>query len=135
MKVEDWVELEEHKCLCRGLGWAEAERDKYVECPIHYEGQLHPDSMALLLDEPDRMTAEERKAKLNYQIREAKSKIISLQEQLRAEQYKLVQFELELINRTPTVKSMQAVVPEEAMPDSELEISDEDFLFLDGDNP
>lgn len=132
--MEDWVELDEHMCACRGLGWAEAQKDQYVECPIHYEGQLHPDSMALLLDEPDRMASEERKAKLNYQIREAKTKIASLQGQLKSEQFKLVQLELELINRTPTVKSMQAVVSMDMGPESELEIRDEDLLFLEGDS-
>lgn len=135
--MEDWVELDEDKCACRGLGWAETSKDRYVECPVHYEGQLHPDSMALLLDEPDRMAEEERKTKLNYQIRESRAKIASLQGQLRAEQYNLVQYELELINRTPTVKSMQAIVPMEPEPfetESELELRDEDLLFLDGDS-
>ena len=127
--MEDWAELDEHRCACRGLGWVEAGKDKYVECPIHYEGQLHPDTMALLLDEPERMATEERKAKLHYQIRESKTKITLLQDQLKAEQYKLFQFELELINRTPTVQAMQAVVPV----DTELELRDEDLLFLDGD--
>lgn len=123
--MEDWAELDEHKCACRGLGWAEAGKDKYVECPIHYEGQLHPDTMALLLDEPDRMAAEERKAKLNYQIRESRNKIASLQAQLKTEQSKLVQLELELINRTPTVKAMQAVIPMEPEP---MVIEDGDFI-------
>ena len=123
--MENWAELDEHRCACQGLGWAETGRDKYVECPVHYEGQLHPDTQALLLDEPARMAAEERKARLHYQIREARTKVTSFQGQIKIEQTKLAQLELELINRTPTVRAMQAVVPAVL----ELEINDDDFIL------
>lgn len=120
--MEDWAELDEHRCACRGTGWAESGGGHLKQCPIHFEGQLHPETQALLLDEPDRMNEEERKSKLRYQIQETQAKIAHHQEQLKAAQNKLVMLELELINRTPTVKAMTAVNPDE------FTITEKDFL-------
>jgi hypothetical protein len=115
--------MDEHTCACQGLGWAESAKDVYVECPVHYEGQLHPDTLALLLDEPDRMVEEERKSRLKYRIKDARSKITGAQEKLR-------KMELELINRTPTVRAMPAVKYEPTVE----EISDSDIIYLEGDS-
>lgn len=109
--MEEWAELDENRCACHGCGWAEVSKDEWVECPIHFEGQLHPDTQALLFDEPDRLAEEERKARLRFQIKESQSKINEAQQLLHSQQAKLKQLELELINRTPTVRAMQAVVP------------------------
>lgn len=127
--MEEWVEMDEHRCACQGLGWAEVSKDRYAECPIHYEGQLHPDTQALLLDEPNRLAEEERKSRLHYHIKEARTKIASFQKQIRDEQEKLVKLELELINRTPTVKAMPAIQYETAE-----EIHDSDITYLEGDS-
>jgi hypothetical protein len=121
--VEDWAELDEHICACRGTGWAERGGGHLVECPIHFQGQLHPETKALLFDEPDRMSEEERKSGLRFQIRETQAKIAHHQGQLKIEQAKLVKLELELINRTPTVKAMTAVKPEEF-----ISLTESDFL-------
>jgi hypothetical protein len=106
--VEDWVELDEHNCRCHGYGWAEFSNDVWKECPIHYEGQLHPDTRALLIDDPQRLAEEARKSYLQYNLKEVRARVINLQIQLRTEQERLVTLELELINRTPTVKAMPA---------------------------
>lgn len=36
----------EKGCLCRGSGWALSDLDTWHECPLHYEGQPHPDADA-----------------------------------------------------------------------------------------
>lgn len=112
-------------CGCQGRGWIKESPDRWVECPTHHVGQLHPDTEALLLDEPNRLEEEKRKSAIRWLIRESKNKINQLQEHLRTEQAKLVQLELELINRTPTVRAIQVVVPIEPEP---LELKEEDFI-------
>ena len=122
--------MDENRCRCQGTGWAEVSQDRYAECPIHYEGQLHPDTQALLLDEPNRLAEEERKSRLQYHIRESRIKIDIFQKQLKTEQEKLVKLELELINRTPTVKAMPAIQYEPIVE----EIHDNDIVYLEGDS-
>jgi len=39
-----WADPDPEACLCRGRGWALSDVDTWHECPIHYKGQLHPDS-------------------------------------------------------------------------------------------
>lgn len=39
-----WAEEDETACPCRGNGWALSDVDTWHECPIHFEGQLHPDA-------------------------------------------------------------------------------------------
>lgn len=129
--MKEWMEIDEDKCRCRGLGWAEVPSDKYIECPIHYEGQLHPDTRALLFDEPNRLAEEERKSRLHYQIREGRARITEFQKQIKLEQEKLVKLELELINRTPTVKAMPAFQYESI---EAHELSDDDITYLEGDS-
>ncbi len=123
--MEDWAELDEHKCACQGTGWADITPEKAVECPIHFEGQLHPQTLALLFDEPNRMAEEERKSRLRFQIRESQRKVVELQRQLKMEHERQLKLELELINRTPTVRAIQVVVPIEPEP---MVIEDGDFI-------
>jgi hypothetical protein len=92
------------------------DNDLWKECLIHYEGQLHPETQALLLDEPKRLTEEERKSRLQFQIKETRECIADLQGSLKEQQKRLVKLELELINRTATVKEMSAVRWEEYDP-------------------
>lgn len=132
MNEEMWFELDEEHCLCHGRGWAEQGRE-WVECPIHFEGQLHPESKQLLLDDLKQLQEEERKSVLNWKIRKTKESIASIQQNLRDEQAKLCKLELELINRTPTIRAMPAVAMSLLKPDTVMviheEILDEDLVF------
>lgn len=110
-----WAELDETYCPCEGTGWADV-NGVMTQCFIHYQGQLHPDSLALLMDEPDRLREEERKSHLRWKIEQAKQKIIEIQAALKETQKSVVNLELELINKTPTVK-MQAVNPKDPVLD------------------
>lgn len=112
---EHWYHMDETQCPCHGQGWAEVNQD-WKECLVHYEGQLHPETRVLLLDEPDRLAEEERKSHLKYQISTAKEKIGQLQADIKVQQKRLVDLELELINRTVT-KEMVALCPEDLIDD------------------
>jgi hypothetical protein len=102
-----WAELEEIDCPCQGEGWANID-DEWEACPMHFHGQLHPESRELLLDDPQLLAKSERDSILNWRIEEAKEKLSELQMQLRQAQYNLHLLELEKINKTPTVQ-MKAV--------------------------
>ena len=39
-----WANPDANRCRCRGSGWALSEVDTWHECPIHYKGQIHPES-------------------------------------------------------------------------------------------
>jgi hypothetical protein len=118
-----WAEMDDHHCPCGGSGWA-LRTVSFQECPIHYTGQLHPQSRDLLLDEPDRLREEERKSHLRWKIQQSKDKITLLQKQLKHEQTTMVALELELINRTPTTKMKAMTMPSDPV----IEILDEDVI-------
>jgi|SRR5579885_957063 len=117
-----WAELDEARCPCQGEGWAEIDTDTYRECPIHFVGQLHPQTRVLLLDEPARLAEEERRSQIRYRLDEAKKLVDGLQIQLRVAQKQVVELELELINKTPT-KKMPAINPN----DPHLDIDEVDW--------
>lgn len=103
----EWAEIDDIKCPCKGKGWALRSKE-WVECPVHFVGQLHPESRDLLLDDPISLKEEERKSHLKWRIdvhqtelAEAFSRVKSLQQRISMLQY-------ELINKTPTVR-MEAV--------------------------
>jgi hypothetical protein len=123
-----WAELDDHLCPCKGGGWAEINSDIYKECPIHFIGQLHPQSRSLLLDDPNRLADEERRSQLRFRIQEAKDQIASHQKSIKEAQGQIVALELELINKTPTRK-MEAV----QVTEPQVEVLDEyeDFLLED----
>ena len=102
----DWVEIEEKNCPCKGKGWAF--RDKWVECPIHFIGQLHPESRNLLLDDPVSLKEEERKSHLKWRIDVHQTELeqIQIREQKLKNQIRILQSEL--ISKTATVR-MEAV--------------------------
>jgi hypothetical protein len=112
---DHWCHMDESKCPCGGQGWAEVDNGTWKECPVHFEGQLHPETRVLLLDEPAHLAEEERKSRLNYQIKTTREQIKELQGALKNQQQHLVALELELINRTATVKGMPAIRPEDMM--------------------
>lgn len=111
--MEDWFHMDETKCACLGQGWAQVDNQLWKECPVHFEGQLHPETRVLLLDEPERLVEEERKSRLRFQIDDAKEHITKFQSLLKEQQTRLVKLELELINRTETVRGMPAIRPED----------------------
>lgn len=104
-----WAELDEDRCPCKGGGWAEIDIDQFKHCPIHYIGQLHPQTRSLLLDEPARLAEEERRSVLKFRIEEVNDEITELQKKLKSAQAQLVSLQLELINKTPTLR-MPAVL-------------------------
>jgi hypothetical protein len=119
-----WAELDESHCPCEGRGWADIEGN-WTECPIHFEGQIHPESKQLLLDDLKQLQEEERKSILRWKMKKTRETIAEIQQSLKEEQAKLVKLELELINRTPTIKAMPAVVVSLLKPDTVMVIEDE----------
>lgn len=113
--IPQWADLDEDRCPCRGHGWAEVDEDVWKECPIHFDGQLHPHTKELLLDEPAKLLEEERKSQLVYKIKQARNLVASLQDQLNKTQQEVLALELELINKTPTRK-IEAVSLEGLLP-------------------
>lgn len=41
-KTGYWADQDAEKCKCRGGGWALSEVDTWHSCPVHYNGQKHP---------------------------------------------------------------------------------------------
>jgi hypothetical protein len=101
--------------------------DLWKNCPIHFEGQIHPQTRALLLDDPALLKEEERKCRIKFQILEKKQYIADMERLAKEGQIALFKLELELINRTVTVRSMPAIRPEH-LTEPEVEI-----LAPDGD--
>lgn len=136
-----WAQLDEKDCPCQGTGWAQVDVDQWKTCHIHFEGQLHPETRTLILDDPPLLKEEERKARLKFQINEKKQYIADMQKLVREGQEALLKLELELTNRTITIPGMPAMRPEayptvRAMPAvrppvssaPELEIKDGDYI-------
>ena len=122
-----WSELDEEHCPCQGTGWAQMSDESWETCFLHFKGQLHPESRMLLLDDKTRLQEEERRSHLRWKIEKSHNLIAELSSRLRKEQAALVQLELELINKTPTVK-MPAIKP-----DAPILVLDESELVEDND--
>ncbi len=105
----EWSDMDQSRCPCHGKGWAEVDLDVWKECSLHYEGQLHPHSRVLLLDEPDKLAEEERKSGINYQIKKLRDRNYDLHLEIQNNKNKELALELELINQTPTVRAMPAI--------------------------
>lgn len=124
MKI--WAELDESVCPCSGNGWGLIS-DEWQECPLHFCGQLHPESKDLLLDDLKQLADAEKTSILNWKINKQRNKLAELQTEVSKAQLDLHLLELELTNRTPTTKiqviplnkncyptvKMKAVRPEE----------------------
>lgn len=119
METKDsfWAELDEEICPCDNTGWADID-NKWEQCPIHFDGQLHPESVALLMDDPPRMEEEERKSKLHFKIGRLRLAIAETSATLKKQQEEVTKLELELVNRTPTVRYMPAVITSLLKPDT-----------------
>lgn len=104
-------EMDEMDCPCQGVGWSR--QPDWTQCPIHYHGQLHPEAKTLLMDEPGRLAEEERRSFLRWRISQVRDFANDLTQKLRQANYELTQLELELINKTPTIPNMAAVVDAE----------------------
>ncbi len=108
-----WAELDEDKCPCQGNGWAFIE--DWEECPLHFQGQLHPMSVDLLLDDPARLEEAKRVSNLNWKIDQAKEEVRQARVKLQLAQSSLSMLELELINKTPT-RQMEIIKIQECYP-------------------
>ncbi len=104
-----WAQIEEKDCPCKGSGWA-LQAD-WEECPIHFYGQLHPQSRDLLLDDPPRLKEEERKSQLRWRIVSREIEIVTLQSRIDKLKLECKKMQSELVSRTATIK-MEAVKPE-----------------------
>jgi len=47
-----WAEKRADRCPCRGHGWACSDLDTWHRCPVHYDGQRHPED-----DRPEELEA------------------------------------------------------------------------------
>lgn len=103
------IGIKDCHCPCQETGWTRTCQDEWVECNIHYTGQLHPESRILLLDSPDLLNQEDRKSVLKWKMKIAQNKIIDLNKSLQETKTELFNLELEFINKTPTRK-MPAVL-------------------------
>lgn len=119
--IEFWAEIEEAFCPCQGTGWANRD-SQWVECPMHFSGQLHPESRLLLLDDEDTLTKEEHNSSLRWKIARLQEKQLLLQHQLQETERAINFLNLELVNKTPTIK-MKAVRPD----DPTLDIDEVDY--------
>ena len=111
--INFWSEIDEDNCPCNGTGWGDVS-ESWQECPIHFHGQLHPESRLLLLDEPSRLREEERKSQLIWNIVKVKEEIKTATASLKKHYANLRKWELELTNRTPTLKVEILKLPSEA---------------------
>jgi len=42
-----WARTDASECRCRGNGWALSEVDTWHRCPVHYNGQPHPEDIVV----------------------------------------------------------------------------------------
>jgi hypothetical protein len=122
--VSDWADVDEGRCPCHGSGWAQVDLDVFKVCSIHFAGQLHPQTRMLLLDEPDKLAEEERKNGIYFQINQLRDRNYNLHLEIQNNKHKVFVLELELINRTPTVRAMPAM----KVDTDEIELQDGDFI-------
>jgi len=106
-----WAELEEIDCPCQGNGWANI-NNKWEECPMHFMGQLYPESRELLLCDPILLADSEKKSILNWRISQARDKLLDLQVQVRHALYNIHVLELEQVNKTPTIQMQSVKIPD-----------------------
>lgn len=104
----DW-HLDDGQCPCLGSGWAQ-NKTEWQECYVHYNGQLMPEIINLLLDDQKQLLSETKKSILKFEINKCKNFIAVLQKEIDAERQRLIKFECELINHTPTIKAMPVVI-------------------------
>jgi len=107
--MEKWqhFQLDESKCICQGEGWAMFE-DSLEECPIHFDGQLHPDSKALLLDDIINLREEERKSKIIWKIKQNLKNISCLEKEITALKSENIKLYNDMLHKATTVK-MKAI--------------------------
>lgn len=72
------------ECTCNNTGFIKF-NNEYINCPLHYDGQLSPATKWLLENDSDKLLEAERLSKLNFQIGQSKSKIANLKLQYEEE--------------------------------------------------
>lgn len=50
-----WAHHNPTDCPCQGTGWLGSDLDTFHQCPIHYVGQIHPETDIYHLPEPPRL--------------------------------------------------------------------------------
>jgi septal ring factor EnvC (AmiA/AmiB activator) len=111
--------MDAHKCNCNGGGWIDNGND-YEQCIVHYCGQLHPDSIRLLQDDPTALQLEKKRAEIKYKLMLNYEKLSELQTSMNSVKNQIAHLELQLTNSTPTLRNIKAVIPEEAIDFSDL---------------
>lgn len=102
-KMQKWNDchLDSEKCRCHGDGWIVA-GPSFDECPIHYEGQLHPDSKSLLFDDPKALEDAKHKSKLKWLLKEKENEILYLEKKIMKSKEEKRSIEKELMQKTTT---------------------------------
>lgn len=95
--------FDQETCLCLNGGWIQTPTN-WINCKEHYNGQLHPESVVLLLDEPLKLKEEERLSIIKWKIKKSQERVARLTMELRIEYASLRVLEVELSNKSPTIK-------------------------------
>lgn len=101
--MNNYFDLEIHSCKCLGKGWVSID-DDWIECPVHFAGQIHPDSYNLLVDDPKKLAEEQKRQELLFKIKSSNNRIEHLFKEIKAEKAYLNKLEYELVNKTPTIE-------------------------------
>lgn len=59
MNTGCWATSDAEDCPCHGNGWALSEVDTWHKCPVHFQGQLHPEACESFEDEDEYTAAQE----------------------------------------------------------------------------
>lgn len=90
-------------CACQGMGWV-LNGENYSPCRIHFCGQVHPHTRALLLDDLPSLREEERKTKLFWEIKEKRKQLALMLLQSKELQREISSLENSLYVATPTTR-------------------------------
>lgn len=96
MITENWSNDDPRHCPCGGSGWAEVDVAVWKKCIAHWNGQSYP----LSLED------QERDKKIDQEIRISRKVIKDCQLQIRQEEDRILQLQLQRINQVPTKRSM-----------------------------
>jgi hypothetical protein len=94
MITENWSRFESQYCPCGGCGWAEVDIGVWKKCVVHWDGQLNPDQQL-------------QQKQIEQEIRVSRQVIKDCQAQIRQEEDRILQLQLQRINQTPTKRTMQ----------------------------
>lgn len=96
MITENWSVDDPQHCPCHGLGWAEVDIAIWKKCVKHWDGQPYPLSLA----------DQNRDKMIDQEIRVSRRVIKECQQQIRQEEERILQLQLQRINQIPTKRTM-----------------------------